>query len=407
MSLTPLPYHHAVVDHLRAELPAAWAHYTSDGFRASQREAIRLHLLQTTVELTRASHPEIYALADAAAAALGLDVPVELYQAPDDGQPNAALLYSPDCARVMLAGAIQERLTAEEMQSVLGHELAHHLLWSLDGHAFLDAERLLSGLGGDTLAPSLLETIRLYQLGVEVFADRGAMVASDRDTAISALVRVRTGLKRVSVDDFLAQSRELVDKQGLGSREWSHPEAHIRALALAHHAETPGDDTAIRPLVEGPLQIDALDLLRRAELDQLTRRLVAWMVAPRWMQTDGVMGHVRLLFDDDPLPSPEPIAPDTLSPWGDTVRDYLAAILLDFVVVDPGLDDLPLLRADHLAEALGVQDRFQRGVNRHLKRTKKVIAASLKDRDSRLSAADDAAADDAATADGTEADDAG
>jgi Zn-dependent protease with chaperone function len=390
VSSSPLPYHHAVVAWIRQALPAAWAHYTSDRFRADQREALRLHLLQSTVELTRAAQPELYALADAAAAALDLDVPVELYQAEDDGQPNAGLLYAPDAARVVLRGALQERLAPAEVQAVLGHELAHHVLWSLDSHAFLDAERLLSGLAGDTLAPSILETLRLYQLHVEVYADRGGAVATDRDTMITALIKVRTGLKRPSVSDFLAQSAELVDKQGLGSRAWSHPEAHIRALALARHADAPDDDASIRELVEGPLQLDALDVLRRAELDRLTRQLVAWVTAPAWMRTDAVMGHVRLLFDDDPLPEPVPVAPAALARWGDTVRDYLSAILLDFVVVDPGLDDLPLLRVDRLAEDLGLQDRLQRDVNRHLKRTRKAIGQALEGRDSRLAAADEA-----------------
>ena len=73
--------------------------------------------------------------------------------------------------------------------------------------------------------------------------------------------------------DFLDQSRELHAAVGTGSREWTHPEAHMRALALDWHDNDPEDsDEAIRLLLEGPMQLEELDLLRRDALAGLTER---------------------------------------------------------------------------------------------------------------------------------------
>ncbi|MBX2800729.1 MAG: M48 family metalloprotease [Myxococcales bacterium] len=350
---------------------------------------MRLHLLQTTVRLSRESHPELYAQADAAAAALSLQVPVELFQGSDDGGLNAMLLYAPQSARVVLYGAMQEKLSGEEMCSVLGHELAHHKLWTADDGAYLHALRQLEGLASHTEAPSVLETLRLYTLHTEIFADRGGVLASDLDTTLRTLIRVRTGLSKVSVADFLAQSHELLQAQGTGSREWSHPEAHIRALALERHAADEGVDAErwVQRVVEGPLSLEALDLPSREALDAHTKALVAWLLQPPWFRTEAVMGHVRMLFDSEPLPEPAPLAPSDLDRYGDTVLDYLCAILVDFVAMDPELEDLPLQRADRVAEAMGLQKAFQTAVNRHLKRTRKAIAAALASRDSDLAAA--------------------
>ncbi|TVQ90718.1 MAG: hypothetical protein EA397_11605 [Deltaproteobacteria bacterium] len=391
---TPLPYHRQMVAYLRERLPSAWAHFASDVSDARYEEAQRLHLLQTTVALTRTSEPELYALADQVANKLGITVPVELYQGEDGPTMNAALYYSPRAARVVLEGAIQERLSTELLRAVLGHELAHHLMFSLDKGDPLHAFRLLASLVEHEATPTLIESLRLFQLHVEVYADRGALLVAGLEPTIEALVRVRTGLSKANPSDFLDQSRELLRKQGTGSRAWSHPEAHIRALALDHVATAESLDEAwVQGIIDGPVALEELDLLRRDALDQLTRRIIAWLISPAWFSTDAVKAHAELFYDDAPTPSPTPLTADDLESWGETVRDYLAAVLLDFVAVDPSIEPMPLLRADAVAEALGLQDRFQRAVNRHLRMTKRAIAEALQDRDAQLAQADVAVED--------------
>lgn len=389
----PLAYHHAVVAHLREHLPAVWGHYASDSHRAEHEDALRLHLLQSTYALTRDSHADLYAVVDEVAEALRLGVRVELFQGEELERCNAQLLYQPGAARLVFHGPLRQRLSEDELRFLIGHELAHHKLWSVEGGDHLVAARALEGLAGLAPAGSAVSTARLLSLSTEVFCDREGVRVSSLEAGIRTLVKLRTSLSDVSAADFLTQSDELLERQGTGSRGWSHPEAHVRALAMRLLAEDDRDEQTqarVRSLIEGPLQLDALDLLRRAELTALTRELVGHLLAPAWFRTDAVLGHTRLLFDDDlpelrlrDLPEPEHL----LAPWGDTVRSYLVAILLDYVAVDPGLGDLPLARAHQVAEALGLEVLLVKAVNQKLKRRRRDIDAALEDRDSQLEAA--------------------
>jgi hypothetical protein len=376
-----------VVQHLQQFAPTVWRHFASDAFTSAQSEAQRLELLKTTVALRRESYPALYASADEIAAILALGVPVELYQGPDDGSLNAALLFQPDRARVVLFGQLQEKLAPDELRALLGHELAHHRLWTLDQGAVLIAGNALQCLAAMQGLESVENTLRLFALSTEVFADRAGLQVSSLHAAVGCLIKVRTGLSNVVVTDFIEQSQELLAAEDLGSRGWTHPEAHIRTLALAWY-ERDGEDSnpAIRRLLEGPIQLDDLDLLRREELSALVRQLIDTLLVPEWFRTEAVLGHCRLFFDDyqvspvDQWGDPESL----VAPWGESVREFLVHVLVDCVAVDPELHDLPLLQAHATAEKLGMAERFERAVNKKLRRTRKSIREDLADRDARL-----------------------
>ena len=390
LDLRPLPYHQEVVDHLRHRAPGVWRHIRSGARDPEHTEAQRLHLLKTTVVLERASHPELYQVADDVAGALALGVPVELYQGEDPGNLNAALLFLPEIARVVFYGPVQERLDREELRALLGHELAHHRLWSLDDGVHLAALHALDGIAGMAALASVGNTRRLFSLATEVFADRAALGVAGLEPTLGCLIKTRTGLSTVAPLDFLAQSRELHAAEDTGSRGWTHPEAHVRALALEwYDADGADAEPRIRRLLEGPIQLDELDLLRREELATLSERLVGALLQPAWFRTDAALGQARLMFDDYEVPpAPAPLADaEELAPWGDSVRDYLAYLLTDFVAVDPELEDLPLLQAHAVAEPLGLAERLERSVNRELRMTKKKLQESLRGRDERLRAA--------------------
>jgi hypothetical protein len=388
VSTDPLPYHHAIVAHLRDEVPSAWSHYTSDRYRVDHADAVRLHLLQTTYVLERTSHPELYEKADAVRDALGLAVPVELYQGEASGGLGATLFHHPTVARVVVHGPLFDLLVDDEIRAVLAHELAHHLLWMLDGGIHLDAARVLAGLASITEG-SAEHSARLHQLHTEVYCDRAALTVVSAEAAIRALIKVHTSLKRVSAEDFLAQSHTLFDATGPGSAGTTHPEAHLRALCLEGFASaTPPDVWA---LLEGPRELPTLDLLARTAVDRMTRSLVGSLLEPAWFRTEAVLGHTAMLFDDV-LPPFEPWTPteSERARWGETLEDYVVALLTDYTAVDPDLDDLPFLRAHQVAESLGLAQRFEDSVYKELKRRRRDIAASLEDRDSRLADAEDA-----------------
>lgn len=384
-----LPYHRDVVTYLTERLPAVWERYASDTTRTLYDDTIELQLLQHHHRLERDSHPDLYAAIDRISASLQINLPTRIFQAADDGSMNAEMWMRPHEVVVVLHGPIQDRLEGDELLAVLAHELAHHRLFTLDGGAYLTAHRALHGLASTGAVPAI-ESLRLYRLHTEVFADRAGFGITDLPTIIRALVKTRTGLKKVVAEDVLKQAHEAWDRDAGGSQATSHPEPYLRALAIERFAEH-GDeaDDGIRALLEGVTGLEDLDLLRRDALDKLSRRFVAQLIEPAWFRTDRVLGHTRVLFDDESLPEPgDPITRDDLAPYAVDVHDYLAALLCDYAAVDPDLADLPFFRAHQLAAGLGLDERLISGMNTYLKRTKTSLRASLSQRDQSLDEAE-------------------
>lgn len=391
--LQPLPYHRAVRDHLREHAAAAWARFSSDELQTQHAEELDLALLKATYRLDPDKHAALYDTARQVAEALGVEVKIELFQGPSDGQLNAALFFAPGSARVVLYGPLEERLEADELRALLGHELAHHLLWTTDRGELFTAHRALELMSGMDGAPSVVETARMFQLATETFADRGALVASGSvDAVVRCLLKTETELRDVDAASFLAQADEARALAGDGSGGAQHPETYLRAKAIALYADQ-GDDVepAVQRLLEGALELDVLDLLRRRELAELTRDLVDLVLQPTWFRTDPVLGHARLLFDDyevaSPARGPEQIA-EALASYGSTVLDFLSFVLVDFVALDPDLDELPLAHAQGLAEPLGLLERLEKHVNRELKIRKRDIESVRARRQAILDAAE-------------------
>ena len=390
--LEPLPYHLAVRDHLREHAAALFQRFGSDELSATHAEELDLALLKSTYRLEPQSHPGLHELARAAARSVGLDAELELYQGSDEGALNAALYFAPGKARVVLYGPLEERLEEDELRALFGHELAHHLLWTTERGELLTTTRALSALEGAGAASSVVATARALRLATEIFADRGALLASgDVGAAVRCLVKTQTGTSEVDPDAFLAQADEVLERAGAGSDETSHPETYLRAKALSLHARGGGGAEAeIARLLEGKPELDGLDLMRRLELTEISRDLVDHLLAADWFRTPAVVGHARLLFDDYEVRTPPRTPPElaeALGAYGPTVLDYVAYLLVDFVAVDPSLEELPIALTQWLAEPLGVRARLEAAINKELKITKRTIASVNARRESLLAAA--------------------
>ena len=160
------------------------------------------------------------------------DIPVTLYQAQNSPQANASLFFIPNEGHIVFSGPVLTLLNANELKSVIGHELAHYHLWSGHEGDFHIADRLIQAIAADPRAAvSHEQTARHYQLYTEIFADRGSLcVTGELDPVITGLVKVQTGLTQVSVR--LLEVSEIF--ASVSSTEGvSHPEAFIRARALA------------------------------------------------------------------------------------------------------------------------------------------------------------------------------
>jgi len=371
INLTPTPYHRELVDYLRSQERELWDWFSSAQAKTEYTESLRLALLKTTYRLDADAHPDLVGSADEAKTALGLDFPLTLYQAQQSDQLNASLYYIPGEGHLVLSGPLLATLTPIELKSVLGHELAHYLLWQREGGVFLIADRILQALADDPRsAPPHEQSAQRYRLYTEIFADRGSLaVTNDLNSVVSGLVKVATGLHQVSGASYLKQADEIFAQSKVKTEGLSHPETFIRARALRFWAaHDPSAESLVTAMIEGEATLQHLDLLAQLRLTALTRKIITQLLAPKWFQSEPVLAHARLFFNDfKPVSSIEPGALNTLTFEDPKLREYFAYLLLDFVVADRELEDLPLAAAWEMACKLGIESAFEKLLANELK----------------------------------------
>ncbi|MFT7581091.1 MAG: Zn-dependent protease with chaperone function, partial [Myxococcota bacterium] len=353
-TLPPLPYHRAVCDYLQIRETSLWAWLSSPDAREKFAGTVRLQLLKATYRLDPTTHASVYDSVEACRTALGLKVPVTVYQSQDSGaELNAMLLYAPDHAHVVLMGPVLEKLTEAEVRALLAHEIAHHILWSADTGDIFTASRVLAAMSQTSGEPAHANTESRFSRYTELFCDRaGLVVCNDRNVVVSTLVKMSTGMADVSADAYLDQVEEVLnaDKKAKSAEGLSHPETFIRARALelwdGTRTRNSDDDLAaskataaaeaaeaIDALVRGPLDWDGLDILDQVRLDQLTQDLIRRAVTPPWVkQHEAVMAHARMFWANADLSTDtqasDSSASDTKLSAGlsEAVVDYLAYV---------------------------------------------------------------------------------
>ena len=370
-NLEPLPYHFELRDYLKSEERELWNWFASAQAKADYTENLRLQLLKSTYRLDAEGHPGLYASVTEAKNRLQLDVPVTVYQAPSSSELNASLFFIAEEGHIVFSGPVLTLLNADELRSVIGHELAHYHLWRREGGEFHIADRLLQAVASDPRASSSHEqTARRYQLYTEIFADRGSFcVTGDVNSVIAGLVKIQTGLSQVSAPSYLKQAEEIFAKGNVATEGLSHPETFIRARALAlwqvQRNEAAGP---ISEMIEGAAALDALDLIGQTRLSATTRRLLEHLLRPKWFQTPAVLGHAKLFFADfQPAPPNSPAAPDGLKFADAKLSEYVCYVLLDFAKADPELDEMPLAAALELSRQLELDTQFEKLAAKELK----------------------------------------
>ena len=376
LPLEPLSYHMEIVRHLQEQECDLWKWFAADRSRQQASEAVRLELLKSTYRIESQVNTSLYTAVEEVSKTLGLDMPVTCYQSQGSGGMNASLAYLPGEAHIVFVGPVLSALTALELRSLLGHELAHFAL--LDRWPdYLIASQLLAAMTNDAAVQSShVNSARFFKLYTEVYSDRGSYLASrDLGAVITTLVKAETGMTEVSADSYLRQSDEIFQKGHPCTEGVTHPEMFIRAKALSQWVREP--ETAagqIRQIIEGPLALEELDLLAQQRLSSLTRRLIDAVLKPAWIRTESMLGHAKLFFDDY-KPGTETdvdLAADLRCDDAKT-RDYFCYILLDFASADRDLEEAPLAAALLLSDELGLGERFRQLAAKELNLRKKQI----------------------------------
>ena len=370
-----LPYHKQLADLLETEEDGLWTWFASDNMAEQAFEDHRLMLLKNTVRLDQDTYGALYAQAQSVAEKLAIEAPITLFQGQRD-QRNAALVFIPGEVNIIFEGDMMEFLSEDELTSVLAHEMAHYLHNTREEGRYFITDRLIDWVCGEPGAHVAHgASFRLSRLYQEIFADRvGLSVCQNRDAAISSLVKVTSGLSKVSVDAYLQQARETVElNDSKGADGYSHPETYIRAIALDDWADDPGSaDEKLSALVQGPAQLERLDLLTQRDMSEKTRALIDTFLTldDEWGASEMLEAHARSFFPDyERRPKAEKTDADPLDLAGldDTMKDYFAYILADLATVDSELEDTPLLAAFDLSARIGLADAFD-----------KIAAADLK-----------------------------
>ena len=370
-SLLALPYHVRLRDYLKEKESALWQWFSSAQAKMEYTESLRLELLKATYRLEAGSHPDLYRATEEVKVRLALNIPVTIYQAQHATQLNASLFYIPGEGHVVLSGPALSLLSYEELKAVLGHELAHYRLWQAESGEFLVADRLLQAVAQDPrVDPSQVQSARWFQLYTEIYADRGSLVAAENiEAVVAGLVKMMTGLQHVSGGSYLKQAEEVFQQSQVKTAGLSHPEAFIRARALQMWAEgNPELNEAICGMIEGAASFDDLDILGQAEMSDATREFLEAFLQPKWFQTEAVLGHAKLFFDDF-KPAKEGAGPGegTLKHEQHRFKEYYCYLMLDFATVDPELDQLPLAAAFQWSRRLEIEAEFEKLAVKELK----------------------------------------
>lgn len=376
-ALEPLAYHHLIVDHLRDHEPEIWAWGSSQQAREEQVREMRAYLLRETYRLDAAAHPEVHEECAAVMAKFGIEAPVTLYQA-SDGAMNAALCFVPGEIHLLFHGPVLEKLSREERIALLGHELAHYKLWSVEGGAFYTATTILDhALAYPRPAASHIETARLYRLHTELYADRGGAVAAGAAApAIATLVKTMTGLAAVDPQAYLRQAIE-AGADAAASQGETHPEIFLRAQALDRWWRGEPDAGAwIDARIRGPLSLAALDLPRQHEATALTRAFLTRLAAHPAADAESAGALIRRFFPDwhggEPAIDDAALSPDRLDA---SLREYLVSLSLDVAMADPDGRDAMLSAGAALAAVYDGTEPFKSALKRDLKFNKAAIDA--------------------------------
>jgi len=363
-SLELLPYQSRLVAFLKRHDPDVWNWFSSSRNQSSHFDELKFDLLKSTYRIERDSQPDLYQTADDVARQLGLAAPVTIYQAQGPAGLNASLAYLPDEMHLVLHGPVATQLSPLELRGLMGHEFTHFWLWQQSGHDLLTAQDMLAALTHDRQAHSAhFVSWRLLTLYNEILCDRGSLlVTGDMLAVVSLLVKVQTGVQEINPESYLRQADEILARGPAKSEGITHPEAFIRARAIRLWAENDSQtDEKIVEMIEAGTELKELDLLAQEKVAGWTRRVVDLLLSRKWLQSDAVLAHARLYFDDYVPPgdalTDHQLANDVRLD-NKSAQDYFCYVLLDFATADRELDEPPLAAALQIAEELGIKARL-------------------------------------------------
>lgn len=378
--LQALPYHLKVRDHF-AQQAKTWNFFAAVKTKEEQLAQYKTELLKNTYKFDVTADAGIYEKVNKAKVKLGLEqLPVTVYQAQYTDEMNASIVFLNNEAHIVFSGRITQLLDDDELLAILAHELTHIKLYSTLQGELETAERIIMAIAGNHNSDAAYyETARLYRLYTEIFCDRGAYtVVEDTKPVITSLVKIATGLDKVSAESYTNQAEEVFSTtSGVKAATVSHPENFIRARAIQlWHEKKEAAEPEIIKMIEGMTDLDQLDVFKQKELLQLTKQFMQLLLKPNWFRSTLVSSLAKQYFpdfsyDDSIILDEEFI--ETVGESHTSIKDYLGYIMLDFALVDGALEQIPFGWAFQFADSIQLKDVFDAIVKKELQLSDKKL----------------------------------
>lgn len=375
--LNALPYHTRLRDYFRKQ-KKTWDWFANASAKEEDWRNFKTNLLKNAYRMQPDAEADLHQKLELVKSKLGIEIPVTLYQLQNTTELNAFISYQPGEAHLVFSGPVLKLLQGDEITALLAHELSHIKLYLLEDGDYEVASRIITAIGNDTRSDDVyLESARYFRLYTEIFCDRGALlVAGSEETAQTSLIKMHTGLEKVSAANYLQQAKEILQTQAETKSDLeTHPENFIRVLAV--HLWNTNPLTAneeIAKLIEQHFDMDNLDVFHQQQLAELTKTVLHQLVKPKWMKTDATLALCKQYFNAF-NPAQEVALPEEWQAelFKVNVKEYFSYVLLDVALADTTMEDVPLGHAFELSEQLGIKDTFNTIVKKEKKLTEKKL----------------------------------
>jgi len=359
--------------HLQAEEPELWSWFVESSAKADAAEdsGAEVELMKTAIRLEGGPYASTTAQARLLAARLGLEEEIIVYQSLDDDNRNASVMTFGGKIHILFSGNMLELLEDAELRTVLLHELAHIVLWRLEDGDYRVLDAMIHRLADESTDTAVAESARRVRLHTEVWADSVALlVLNDLPTVVTTLMKTSSGLRHVDPEAYLRQAERILAQDQTTTSAQTHPEHHLRVACLALPADAPDRNDQIAWLVEGPDDLDTVDLLGQLRLQSLVAQVL--VAGESALGEAAVAPGVQAYLGSYPRSKDRPSAPvdGALSQAQPSVRHLAAALLVDLCMANDSLGGLGELRSvSKEADRLGISTEFDKVLGKATDRT--------------------------------------
>ncbi|MBF4517232.1 M48 family metalloprotease [Flavobacterium sp. ANB] len=378
--IKPFPFHSDLRDYFKKQ-DKTWSWFSEEKVKAEQQEAFKTDLLKNSYRIDPETEPKVYEILNVAKDKLGIIVPITIYQSQSMDGNNAGVVFFENEAHIILSGTILKLLNEDELLVLFGHELSHILLFNLENGDFEITNRIINTIASDGSSELFYyETARLYQLYTELYCDLGALkVSGSLETTIQTLVKLNTGLEKVSAESYLKQANEILARIEKGSDGETHPENFIRAKALEiFEKDNANYYSKTEKIISGKSDLHQLNLFTKKLVFDITKELISIILKPKWTQSEYCTTLYKQYFSNSDKKI-DAFIDDTfklkIENSKKNLKEYYTYVMLDFALCDPDLKEAFIGHILDISEQLGLEDEMKTILKKELNLTEKTYKA--------------------------------